>query len=174
MFIAGMIGFLRLLLLLTWESAWNWPIDIGGRPPFSWPVFVPIAFELGILCAVGAGFLGYFVINRMPTAVPSRSTTACRWAERCAICGSSRSKRGCRAAFRMQASFSHDAHRCASRRSPRNEGPPGILLFSLVLLVGCDYMINQPKQKTYSPRSVRQRSQTISSSSMHNRLRRRR
>lgn len=66
MFIAGMVGFLGFFFLLTWVNVWNWPLDIGGRPPFSWPTFVPITFELGILSAVTAGFIGYFVVNRMP------------------------------------------------------------------------------------------------------------
>lgn len=66
MFIAGMIGFCGFFALLTWVSVWDLPINIGGRPPFSWPTFVPVTFELGIVCAVAAGFLGYFVINRMP------------------------------------------------------------------------------------------------------------
>jgi hypothetical protein len=66
MFIAGMVGFVGFFFLMTWAYVWDWPINIGGRPLFSWPVFVPIAFELGILSAVGAGFIGYFAINRMP------------------------------------------------------------------------------------------------------------
>ena len=66
MFIAGMIAFSGFFFLLTWVNMWNWPIDIGGRPLFSWPAFVPITFELGILSAVVAGFIGYFVINRLP------------------------------------------------------------------------------------------------------------
>ena len=66
MFIAGMVGFCGFFFLLTWVNVWNLPIDIGGRPLFSWPTFVPITFELGILSAVGAGFIGFFVINRMP------------------------------------------------------------------------------------------------------------
>jgi hypothetical protein len=66
MFIAGMVGFCGFFFLMTWVNVWNWPIDIGGRPLLSWPVFVPITFELGILSAVVAGFVGYFVINRMP------------------------------------------------------------------------------------------------------------
>jgi Protein of unknown function (DUF3341) len=66
MFVAGMIGFCGFFFLLTWVNVWNWPIDIGGRPLLSWPAFVPIVFELGILSAVVAGFIGFFVINRMP------------------------------------------------------------------------------------------------------------
>jgi Protein of unknown function (DUF3341) len=66
MFIAGMIGFCGFFFLLTWVNVWNWPLDIGGRPLFSWPTFVPITFELGILTAVTAGFIGYFVVNGLP------------------------------------------------------------------------------------------------------------
>jgi len=66
MFIGGMVGFCGFFFLLSWAFVWNWPIDIGGRPLFSWPTFVPITFELGILSAVFAGFIGYLVINRMP------------------------------------------------------------------------------------------------------------
>ena len=66
MFIAGMFGFAAFFGLMAYADVWAFPIDIGGRPDFSWPSFVPIAFELAILCAVGAGFFGYFAICRMP------------------------------------------------------------------------------------------------------------
>ena len=66
MFVAGMMGFVGFFLLMTYADVWAYPLDIGGRPDFAWPSFVPIAFELGVLCAMGAGFVGYFVLCRMP------------------------------------------------------------------------------------------------------------
>jgi Protein of unknown function (DUF3341) len=66
MFIAGMLGFVGFLLLMTYADVRAYPLDIGGRPKFAWPAFIPIAFELGVLCAMGAGFFGYFWLCRMP------------------------------------------------------------------------------------------------------------
>ena len=66
MFIAGMLGFVGFLLLMTYADVRAYPLDIGGRPQFAWPAFIPIAFELGVLCAMGAGFFGYFWLCRLP------------------------------------------------------------------------------------------------------------
>ena len=66
MFVAGIAGFVGFFLLMTYADVYAYPIDIGGRPTFAWPAFVPIAFELGVLCAMAVGFFGYFVICRMP------------------------------------------------------------------------------------------------------------
>ncbi len=66
MFLAGVLGLAGFFLLMTYADVWAYPLDIGGRPKFAWPPFIPIAFELAVLCAMGAGFLGYFVICRMP------------------------------------------------------------------------------------------------------------
>ncbi len=66
MFIAGMLGFVGFFLLMTYADVRAYPIDIGGRPRFAWPAFVPIAFELGVLCAMVAGFVGFFVMTRLP------------------------------------------------------------------------------------------------------------
>lgn len=55
---AGLFGCTCGLLLQFWTSAVDWPINVGGKPFFSAPAFIPITFELTILfaalCSVGA------------------------------------------------------------------------------------------------------------------------
>jgi hypothetical protein len=59
-FVAGLTGLTCGLLLTWWTSAVNWAVNVGGKPFFSLPAFIPIMFELTILfaalCSVGALF----------------------------------------------------------------------------------------------------------------------
>lgn len=48
-FVAGLVGFLIALGLQTWVFTSAWPINIGGKPFFSLPAFIPICFELTVL-----------------------------------------------------------------------------------------------------------------------------
>lgn len=65
--VAGVVGCIASFLMQSYANLISYPINIGGRPGFSWPAFVPIAFENGILAAVVAGFLGYLTVNRLPS-----------------------------------------------------------------------------------------------------------
>ncbi len=39
---------------------------ISGKPYFSWPAYVPITFELGVLFGALGAVFGMFAINRLP------------------------------------------------------------------------------------------------------------
>lgn len=50
-FFAGLVGAGLAFLFQSWTSAIDWPLNVGGKPFFSWPAFIPITFELTILIA---------------------------------------------------------------------------------------------------------------------------
>ena len=53
--------------LMQWYSAVvDLPLNIGGRPLNSWPMFVPVTFELAVLGGALAAFFAVFVGNRLP------------------------------------------------------------------------------------------------------------
>ena len=62
----GIAGLLTGLALQGWVSAVAYPLNIGGKPYLSWPMFVPVTFELTILFASFAAVFGMFILNGLP------------------------------------------------------------------------------------------------------------
>ena len=48
-----------------WTSAVDWPVNIGGKPLNSWPAFIPIVFESGVLLAGLTTILSLIVAARL-------------------------------------------------------------------------------------------------------------
>ena len=64
--LGGIVGGLTGYLLQYWITVWYYPINIGGRPLNSWPAYIVIAFELTILFASLAAFLGTLALCGFP------------------------------------------------------------------------------------------------------------
>jgi hypothetical protein len=65
-FVGGLIGCLGGFALQYWCSTVSYPVNIGGRPLNSWPMFIPVTFELTILAASLAAVVGLFALNGLP------------------------------------------------------------------------------------------------------------
>ncbi len=64
--IAGVIGAVSGYLMQWYMVGFDFPINVGGRPPHSPPAFIPVTFELGVLFSALAIFFGLFVLWGMP------------------------------------------------------------------------------------------------------------
>jgi hypothetical protein len=66
MLLAGLLGTAASFALQSWSFIVDYPFDIGGRPHFAWPSFIPNAFENGVLLALVTGFAGFLLVNGLP------------------------------------------------------------------------------------------------------------
>lgn len=66
MFIGGLVGMCFGFLMMTYLSAYEYPIVIAGKPLVSWPMFIPITWELLVLTASMSGLFGLLALCGLP------------------------------------------------------------------------------------------------------------
>lgn len=62
----GLAGGLGGYFMQWYSAVISYPINSGGKPPHSWPEFIPVTFELTILVAALAGVAGMLFLNGLP------------------------------------------------------------------------------------------------------------
>ena len=65
-FLGGLAGGIGGFALATWTSVFDYPLNVGGRPFFSWPSFIPVTFECTVLVAAATCVLGLLALNGLP------------------------------------------------------------------------------------------------------------
>lgn len=66
MLAGGIFGGTGAYFMQVYAMAIDYPLDVGGRPLHSWPSFIPITFELTVLCATLCGLVGMLTLNGLP------------------------------------------------------------------------------------------------------------
>ena len=66
MFIGGLTGACSGFLMQYWSNTFGYALNVGGRPYFSWPSFVPITFEMMVLTAALSGLFGLMALCGLP------------------------------------------------------------------------------------------------------------
>ena len=62
----GLTGTCSAALLQWWMNAHNWPWNVSGKPTWSIPANIPIAYETTILLSVLTTFFGMWAANKLP------------------------------------------------------------------------------------------------------------
>jgi hypothetical protein len=64
--VGGLMGLTTAFGMETWISVWSYPLNIAGRPLFSWPAFIIPAYEWTILFAGLSAAFGMIALNGLP------------------------------------------------------------------------------------------------------------
>lgn len=68
--IAGLSGCAFGLWLQWWIHAVSWPLNIGGKPYFSLPAYIPVIFEMTVLSGALISVAGMFLLCGLPKVNP--------------------------------------------------------------------------------------------------------
>jgi len=64
--IGGITGAIFGYGLQYWTTVIDYPLNLGGKPFHSWPMFVPVTFECTILFAALSAVIGMIALNGLP------------------------------------------------------------------------------------------------------------
>lgn len=64
--VGGLLGSATAWSMEYYIAAIDYPINVGGRPLYSWPSFIPILFELTVLFAGTFAFFGTLALCGFP------------------------------------------------------------------------------------------------------------
>ena len=64
--LGGLMGVTTAFLMETWINVYGYPLNIAGRPLFSWPAFIIPAYEWTILFAGLSAAFGMLALNGLP------------------------------------------------------------------------------------------------------------
>ncbi len=77
--IFGLIGCVFAFSFMSYIDIFSWPMNIGGKPHFAWPAYIPITFEITILFA-GLATVGAVVylgrLGKISRSFPIKSVTS--------------------------------------------------------------------------------------------------
>jgi hypothetical protein len=62
----ALTGMTTAVAMMAYMNGFDYPINVGGRPVFSLPAYVPITFELSVLLAAFGIFFGLLGLSRLP------------------------------------------------------------------------------------------------------------
>jgi Protein of unknown function (DUF3341) len=65
--VGGLMGLCAMFCLETWVSTLAYPLNIGGRPTYSWPAFIVPEYEWTILFAGLSACFGMLALNGLPS-----------------------------------------------------------------------------------------------------------